>query len=260
MKIVVLMKQVPDTWGERTLDVTTGLSERAATDAVIDEIGERALEVALTHRDAVKGTEVVVVSMGPASVTAALRKGLSMGADSAIHVLDDGLVGADAWLTSKVLAAVVARSGADVVVAGNESTDGRGGVVPAMIAEHLGLPHLSFLNDVTLTPGEVSGSRSTDTGTLQAHAALPAVISITEGLPEARFPNFKGIMTAKKKPLEVLSLADLGLAAASTVAGNGRSVVVSTVQRPARTAGTKTIDEGNAGVELAEFLVAGRLI
>lgn len=260
MKIVVLMKQVPDTWGERKLDVSTGLSDRAATDTVIDEIGERALEVALTYRDANKGTEVVVVSMGPASVTAALRKGLSMGADSAVHVLDDNLAGADAWLTSKVLAAVVARSSCDVVVAGNESTDGRGGVVPAMIAEHLGLPHLSFLNEVSLSATEVRGSRSTETGSIQAHAALPAVISITEALPEARFPNFKGILTAKKKPLEVLSLADLGLSADNTALGAGRSVVVSTVQRPARTAGTKTVDEGNAGVELAEFLVAGRLI
>jgi electron transfer flavoprotein beta subunit len=258
MKIVVLMKQVPDTWGERKLDTATGLSDRGATDAVIDEIGERALEVALTYRDANKGTEVVVASMGPASVTAALRKGLSMGADSAVHVLDDALAGADAWLTSKVLAAVVARSGCDVVVAGNESTDGRGGVVPAMIAEHLDLPHLSFLNDVSLTDTEVKGTRSTESGSIQAHATLPAIISITEALPEARFPNFKGILTAKKKPLEVLSLADLGLDAARS--GNGRSVVVSTVQRPARTAGTKTIDEGNAGVELAEFLVAGRLI
>lgn len=256
MKIVVLVKQVPDTWGERLLDPATGRVDRD-TDRVVDEVNERALEVALRFKDKNKGTDIALLSMGPSTATEALRKGLSMGADSAIHVVDDALAGSDAVRTAAVLAAALKQSGFDLVIAGNESTDGRGGVVPAMVAEHLGVPSLNYLNIVEITESLVSGERGTENATSKVHAALPAVVSVTERTPEARFPNFKGIMTAKRKPLAVMSLTDLGMDPASR---NGQSVVVSTAQRPARTAGKRIIDEGNAGVELAEFLVAGRLI
>jgi electron transfer flavoprotein beta subunit len=155
-----------------------------------------------------------------------------------------------------VLAAALRQTGFDLVVAGNESTDGRGGVIPAMLAERLGVAQLTHLNSVEISAGSVSGVRSTATGTLTAHADLPAVISITEIAAEPRFPNFKGIMTAKKKPVTVLTLADLGFEAAT----NAHSVVVSAVERPARTAGRKITDDGNAGNELAEFLASERLI
>lgn len=255
MKIGVLIKQVPDTYGERRLDPGTGLVDRDDSDRVVDEIDERALEVALRRKDADKSTEVVVISMGPAGATEALRKGLSMGADAAVHVLDDGLRGADAVRTSEVLAAVVERGGYDLVLAGNESTDGRGGVVPAMIAERLRRALLVGLDEAEIADGGVSGSRTSGLGTLRAHVALPAVVSITERAAEARFPNFKGIMTAKRKPMEVLSVADLGLAAVGA-----RTVVLETTERPARSAGRKIVDQGDAAVELAEFLAAGRLI
>ncbi|GAB3043105.1 electron transfer flavoprotein subunit beta/FixA family protein [Parafrigoribacterium mesophilum] len=259
MKIVVLIKQVPDTYEERRLDPATGILDRAASDPIIDEIGERALEVALRYKDAHKGTEVVLVSMGPSSVTAALRKGLSLGADAAVHVLDDSLAGADLARTASVLAAALTKSGYDLVIAGNESTDGRGGVIPAMVAEHLGLPHLTFLDSVEISESQVSGERGTDSGSIQVHTGLPAVVSVTERTPEVRFPNFKGILSAKKKPLTVLTVGELGLGA-DALSGGGRSVVLSTAERPSRTAGTKVVDEGNAGVELAEFLAAGHLI
>lgn len=260
MKIVVLVKQVPDTYGERVLDPTTGFVDRGASDAVVDEINERALELALSYRDAHKGTEVVVLSMGSTAVTVGLRKGLAMGADSAVHVVDAALAGADAGWTSTVLAAALSTTGFDLVIAGNESTDGGGGVIPAMIAERLGLPHITYLESVEISDTEVAGERGTGNGKLRVHAALPAVISVTEGLPEARFPNFKGIMSAKKKPFAVTSLADLGIDPAITFAGVGRSVVLQTTQRPARTSGTKIVDAGNAGVELADFLAAAHLI
>jgi electron transfer flavoprotein beta subunit len=260
MKIIVLVKQVPDTYGERKLDPSTGLLDREAGDPIVDEINERALEVALRYKDKNKGTEVVALSMGPESVTAALRKALSMGADSAVHVLDDELSGSDLGWTSTALAAAVAKTGYDLIIAGNESTDGRGGLVPVMLAEHLSLPHLSFLDSVDFNEDVVSGERGTESGSLAAHATLPAVISVTERAAEARFPNFKGMMTAKRKPLTVLALSDLGLDPAHAFAGVGRSVIKTTIERPARTAGRKIIDEGNAGVELAEFLAAGRLI
>lgn len=259
MKIVVLMKQVPDTYEERGLDPATGILDRAASEPIIDEIGERALETALRYRDDNKGTEVVLLSMGPASVTAALRKGLSLGADAAVHVLDDSLAGADLTRTATVLAAALTKSGYDLIIAGNESTDGRGGVIPAMVAEHLGLPHLSFLDSVEISDTQVSGARGTESGSMAVHAGLPALVSVTERTPEVRFPNFKGILSAKKKPLTVLTLGDLDLSS-DALSGGGHSIVLSTAVRPARTAGTKVVDEGNAGVELAEFLTAGHLI
>jgi electron transfer flavoprotein beta subunit len=256
MKIIVLVKQVPDTWGERKLNTATGLLDRAAGDSVIDEIDERALEVALQYQDT-HDAEVVALSMGPASGTEVLRKSLAMGADSAIHVQDDALSGSDLSRTSSVLAAAIVKNGFDLVIAGNEATDGRGGVIPAMIAEHLGVPSLTYLDNVEITTESIKGTRGDEHGTVDLHATVPAVISITEASAEPRFPNFKGIMKAKKKPLAVWSLADLGAEGLESIS---RTEVVTTTERPARTAGKKIVDEGNAGVELAEFLVSGRLI
>ncbi|MBK5238278.1 MAG: electron transfer flavoprotein subunit beta/FixA family protein, partial [Actinomycetales bacterium] len=145
MKIVVLMKQVPDTWGDRSLNLETGWVDRTSDAQVIDEINERALEVALCQKDSDKSTEVIVLTMGPADVSDSLRKALAMGCDSAIHILDDTLAGSDAARTATMLAAALREVNADLIIAGNESTDGRGGVVPAMIAEHLGLAHLGML-------------------------------------------------------------------------------------------------------------------
>ncbi len=255
MKIIVLVKQVPDTYEERKLDSTTGILDREASEPIIDEIVERAIETALSYKDSHKDTEIVLLSMGPDSVTASLRKGLSLGADSAVHVLDDGLRTADLMRTSAVLSAALTATGYDLVIAGNESTDGRGGVMPAMVAEQLGLPHLTSIDSVEIDADRVSGVRETENGTLDVHAALPAIISITERSPEVRFPNFKGILGAKKKPITVLSLSDLAVAESA-----GHSVILSTTERPARESGRKIVDEGNAGVELAEFLAAGHLI
>lgn len=256
MKIVVLVKQVPDTWGERVLEVPGGRLDRGASDAVIDEIGERAVEAALVVKDSAKDTEVVVITMGPAGANDVLRKSLAMGADSAVHVIDDSLAGADLSWTATVLAAAVKRTGFDVLVAGNESTDGRGGVVPSMIAELLGVPQVTFLNSVEIAEGKVTGERRNEHGSVMVSASTPVVVSVTESSNEPRFPNFKGIMSAKKKPLETITVADLGI----DFSGLGTSVVVTTAAKPAREAGKKIVDEGNAAEELAEFLSAGRLI
>lgn len=256
MKIVVLTKEVPDTWGDRKLNPETGLLDRGASEPVVDEIDERALEVALSYADANPGTEVVVLAAGPATVPTSLRKGLAMGADSAVHILDDGLVGADLGLTAQTLAAAVTRTGFDLVIAGNVSTDGGGAAVPSMVAELLGVPGVTYLSSVELAGTGVSGRRETETGSYEVQADLPAVISITEALPDARFPNFKGIMAAKKKPFETLTLADLGVA----VSEESRSIVISVAQRPARTAGIKIADEGDAGQQLADFLAKNQLI
>lgn len=254
MKIVVLVKEVPDTWGERRLDLETGLADRAASAPVLDEIDERAVEAALAHADAHPGTEVVVLTMAPASAAATVRKALAMGATSAVHVVDDGLRGADLLLTADVLAAAVRRTGFDLVIAGNLSTDGGGGVVPAMIAERLGVPQLTALSSLEVTDDAVTGERVSDAGTMRVSASLPAVVSVTEALPEGRFTTFKGIMAAKKKPYETPDAVELGVEAEDPA--QARYIMLSVAERPPREAGTKIVDEGDAGEKLAAFLVA----
>jgi len=258
VKIVVLVKEVPDTYGDRRLSLETGLADRASSDAVLDEIAERSVEAALSYADAHAHAEVVVVSMGPGSAQASVRKALAMGAGSAIQVVDDELVGADLGLTADVLAATLRRIGFDLVIAGNQSTDGAGGVLPAMLAELLDVPAALNLTSVAIGEDAVRGVRATDAGTVEVSAAYPALVSVTEALPDARFPNFKGIMAAKKKPLETLSLAELGVEVLP--AGVSRSIVVSLAEKPPRAAGVKIVDEGDAGEQLAEFLVQGRLV
>ncbi len=257
MKIVVLVKEVPDTYGDRKLSSETGLADRGASESVLDEIGERALEVALSYADKNPGTEVVVLSMTPASATTTVRKGLAMGAASAVHVVDEGLLGADLGLTAEVLAAAVKKAGFDLVIGGNLSTDGSGGVVPAMIAELLDVPAATMLSSVEIGETQVSGTRVSDAATMRVTAPLPAVISITEALPDARFPNFKGIMAAKKKPFETWSLADLGVQPDDPAAA--RSIMIELSEKPPRAAGVKIIDEGDAGEKLAAYLIENRL-
>ncbi len=254
MKIVVLIKEVPDTWGERRLDLETGLVDRAGSSPVLDEIDERAVEAALAYADAHEGTEVVVIAMAPATATATIRKALAMGATSAVHVVDDTLRGADLLLTAEVLAAAVRRADADLVVAGNLSTDGGGAVLPAMVAELLGMPQLTGLSSLEMTDARVTGDRVSDAGTLRVSADLPAVVSITEALPEGRFANFKGIMAAKKKPYETVDAAALGVEPEDPAVA--RYIMLSVAERPPRQAGTKIVDEGDAGEKLAAFLVA----
>ena len=257
MKIAVLVKEVPDTYGERSLDPETGLAEREASDRVLDEIGERAVEAAVVLAESSPDIEVIVISMGQDSAASGLRKGLAIGAQRAVHVLDPLLLGADLTLTAETLASAVRREGVDLVVAGNVSTDGSGGVVPAMIAERLWVPHLTSMGSLEVVDGLVRGRRSTDLGTASVSAALPAVVSITEAMPEARFPNFKGIMAAKKKPLDAVSLADLGVEAGL---GTPRSIMTSIATTPARGAGTVIVDEGDGGQQLADFLISNKLV
>ncbi|HAM25432.1 MAG TPA: electron transfer flavoprotein subunit beta [Microbacteriaceae bacterium] len=252
MRIAVLVKQVPDTWNERRLDPATGVLDRASSDLVIDEINERALEAALVVKDSDNTTEIVVITMGPASATEVLRKGLSMGADSAVHILDSALTAADYVSTAATLAAILREGSFDLVIAGNQSTDGRGGVIPAMLAEHLDLPLLSNLDTIEITESDVRGERGIEGATQSVHAALPAIISVTERANEPRFPTFKGIMGAKRKPVDAVT--------AGPPVDASHSVIVTVAERPARNAGIRIIDDGTAATQLVDFLVAGRLI
>ncbi len=257
MKVIVLVKEVPDTYGDRKLDLETGLADRRASDAVLDEISERSLEVALSYADGQEDVEVVALSAAPESASTTVRKALAMGADRAVQVIDEDLRGADIMLTAEVLAAAARMEGFDLIVAGNTATDGMSGMVPAALAEHLGVALLSGLSAVEIADSTVGGTRPVDGGVQRVSASLPAVISITEALPDGRFPSFKGIMAAKKKPLESLSLADLNVTVDNAV--TPRSIMLSISERPPREAGIKIVDEGDAGERLAEFLIDNRL-
>ncbi|MCS3443506.1 electron transfer flavoprotein subunit beta/FixA family protein [Microbacterium phyllosphaerae] len=258
MKIFVLVKEVPDTYGDRKLDLETGLADRGAGDMVLDEITERALEVALSHADKNEGTEVVALAMAPGGSTASVRRALAIGAGSAVHIADEQLAGADLGLTAETLAAAIRRAEPDLVITGNLSTDGSGGVMAAMLAEHLGWAQATALTSVEITPEGITGTRGADAGAQPISASLPAVISITEALPDARFPNFKGIMAAKKKPLEVLTLDDLGVSADPAAAP--RTIMTAVAEKPPRAAGVKIVDEGDAAEKLVDYLVQNRLV
>jgi electron transfer flavoprotein beta subunit len=264
--IVVLIKQVPDTWSERKLTDGDFTLDREAADAVLDEINERAVEEALLIKEreaAAGGTEstVTVLTAGPARATEAIRKALSMGADKAVHLLDDGLHGSDVIQTGWALARALGTiEGTDLVIAGNEATDGVGGAVPAVIAEYLGLPQLTHLRKVTVEGGKVTGERETDDGVFTLEASLPAVVSVNEKINEPRFPSFKGIMAAKKKEVTTLTLAEIGVEADEVGVANAGSKVLSSTPKPPKTAGEKIADEGEGGSKIAEYLVAQKII
>ena len=258
--IVVLVKQVPDTYSERKLTDGDFTLDRASADAVLDEINERAVEEALQLTEA-QGGEVTVLSAGPDRAAEAIRKALSMGADKAIHVCDPALHGADVFQTATVLAAAIRRAGdVDLVIAGNESSDGSGGAVPAILAELLGYPQLTHARKVELADGTLKVDRETEEGITHLEAALPAVISVGEKINEPRYPSFKGIMAAKKKPVASLTLADVGVDAGEVGLAHALTTVTSASPKPPKSAGEKVSDEGDGGDKIAAYLVGQKLI
>jgi electron transfer flavoprotein beta subunit len=260
MNIVVLIKQVPDTWSERKLSGSDFTLDRGSADAVLDEINERAVEAALQLEEA-HGGEVTVVCMGPERATEAIRKALSMGADKAVHLSDEALHGSCAVQTARALAKVIATVGEfDLVIAGDESTDGSSGAVPAMLAELLGLPQLTRARTVQTDGQTITIERETDDGVSTVTASLPAVISVNEKINEPRYPSFKGIMAAKKKPVSTLTLADAGIDPGDVGLANAMSTVLDAAPRPPRTAGQKVTDNGDGGVRIAEYLIAHKLV
>jgi len=260
MNIVVLVKQVPDTWSERKLTDADHTLDRESADAVLDEINERAVEEALLLKEA-HGGEVTVIAMGPGRATDAIRKALSMGADKAVHVSDEALHGSDMIGTAKVLAkAIGSVEGVDLVIAGNEATDGRGGAIPAMLAELLGLPQVTQVRKLVVEGNVVKGERETEEGVAHLEANLPAVVSVTEKINEPRYPSFKGIMAAKKKPVTTLTVADLGVDAAQVGLGGAWTSVLEAAPKPPRGAGERVEDSGDGGSKIAEYLVGQKLI
>ncbi|RLK55395.1 electron transfer flavoprotein subunit beta/FixA family protein [Actinokineospora cianjurensis] len=258
--IVVLVKQVPDTYSERRLAEADHTLDRESADAVLDEINERAVEEALLIKEA-HGGEVTVLSVGPERATEAIRKALSMGADKAVHVSDPALHGSCLLQTTRVLAAAIGKvDGVDLVIAGNEATDGRGGAIPAMLAEVLGFPQLTHARKVVVDGTAITVTRETDTGLTHLSATLPAVVSVGEKINEPRYPSFKGIMAAKKKPVETYTVADLGIDAAEVGLAAASTTVLEATPKPPRSAGQRVEDSGDGGGKIAEYLIGQKLI
>jgi electron transfer flavoprotein beta subunit len=255
MKIAVCIKQVPDSWAQKTM--VNGRLDRESVDAVLNDLDEYAVEEALKIVEAHGGNEgedaahtVTVISMGPDRASEAVRKALSMGANDAILITDPALAGSDALMTSKVLSSVISAGGYDLVICGTESTDARMSVVPAMISARLGWGQLTFASRVEVDPA------SSKAGVDEISSSFPAVISVVEKINEPRYPSFKGIMAAKKKTIESKDLAAIGVSAES-----GWSEVKDATPRPPRAAGQKVADENGSGAEaLVNFLAEKKLI
>lgn len=259
MKIAVCVKQVPDTWAEKKLNPADNTLDRESAEGVLNELDEYAVEEALQLAEA-NGGEVTVVSMGPDRAGETIRKALSMGADAGVHVLDDSLHGSDAIATSAALAAVLGSRGFDLVIFGSESTDARMSVVPAMVAERLGLPQLTFANKVTVADSGITIQRQTDYGYDEIAATLPAVVSVVEKINEPRYPSFKGIMAAKKKPVETVTAADAGLSPDQVGSSAAWSQVAEFADAPPRAAGQVVTDDGSGGTKIAEYLSTEKFI
>jgi electron transfer flavoprotein beta subunit len=269
MNIVVCVKYVPDATADRHFEADNTV-DRVGVDGLLSELDEYAVEQALQIRD--KQSEggsadvvVTVLSVGPDRATDAIRKALQMGADKGVHVVDDAIAGSDAPATSLVLAKTIEKLGSesrvDLVVCGMASTDGGMSVVPAMLSERLGLPQVTFGSEVTVEGNTARIRRDGDTATEMIEATLPLVLSVTDQSGEARYPSFKGIMAAKKKPMETWGLSDLGVEAAQVGLAAAWTTVEGTEARPPRSAGEIVTDEdGSGALALAEFLASKKFI
>ena len=259
MKIVVLAKQVPDSGNPRTLTESDKTVDRENADLVLNEMDEYAIEEALKMKEAFDG-EVTVLSVGPASATDTVRKALQMGADKGVLVTDDAIAGSCAVGTAKVIAAALAKLEWDLVISGAESTDGRVSAMPAMLAELTGATQLTGARSIGIDDDVVTIERQIDGGFEVVQGQMPAVISVWDTINEPRYPSFKGIMAAKKKPIDQLTLADLEVDASEVGLENATSQVLEAAPRPPRQAGEKVEDEGDGGDKLVAYLVSQKLV
>ena len=259
MKIGVCVKYVPDATADRTCSADATV-DRAGVDGVLSELDEYAVEEALKLRES-GDAEIVALTVGPDEARAALLKSLQMGADAAVHVVDDAIHGSDSVGTSRILAEAVRRQQPDLVLCGMASTDGGMSVVPAMLAERLGLPQVTFGSEVSVDGDTVRIRRDGDSATEYVEGRLPLLLSVTDQANEPRYPSFKGIMAAKKKPVETLALSDLGIDSSEVGLDAAWTRVENIEPRPPRTAGTIVTDEDGAGAEkLVEFLAGQKFI
>ncbi len=263
MNIVVCVKYVPDAQSDRSFRDSDRTVDRDGVDGLLSELDEYAVEEALKIVEAAGEGEVTVLTVGPAAAANAIKKALQMGADKGVHVEDEAIHGSDAAATSLVLAEAVRKATGgtpELVMTGMSSTDGVMGVVPAMLAERLGLPQVTYASELTVGEGTVTIRRDGDTASETIEASLPALVSVTDQINEPRYPSFKGIMAAKKKPVEQWGLADLGIDSSQVGLDAAWTSVVSVSKRPPRAQGQIVPDEGDGGSRLAEFLAGQKFI
>jgi electron transfer flavoprotein beta subunit len=259
MKIVVLVKSVPEQtadWrfsGDLTLD-------RANVEGRLSQLDEYAIEQAVQVAESGVPAEITCLTMGPAPAADALRKALAMGGDQGVHVIDDALHGSDALATSYVLARAVQRLGFDLVVCGMASTDAEMSVIPSMLAERLGVAQATNASALSTDGASVTVRRETDTATEELAVTLPAVVSVTDQSGEPRYPAFKAIIAARKKPVQTWSLADLDVDPGKVGLDAAATAVLDTRPQPPRAAGTVIVDEGDAAVRLADYLAAASFL
>jgi electron transfer flavoprotein beta subunit len=253
MKVAVCVKQIPDPATPGRLDPATNTLVREGR-LILDDSDAYGVEMALQLVDAAGGGEVVAVSMAPRGETGGLRTALAMGAARAVLVSDEALVGSDALSTAKVLAAALRRVEPDLVVAATESTDGYTGTVPVQVAELLGLPSVTFARRVEVAGGEVRVERQTEAGYDEVACPLPALVTVTAGVVEPRYPSFKGIMAAKGKPVDELTVADLGLATGDVGWPGARQEIVEVAAAEERKAGDLVEDTGDAHERIVAYL------
>ena len=259
MKIVVLVKHVPEPTAtlryndDRTVD-------RDGVEGRLSELDEYAIEQAVSLVEQGLPATVTFLTMGPAQAADALRKALSIGGDEGVHVSDEALHASDSLSTSLVLARALERIGFDLVVCGMSSTDGEMSVVPAMVADRLGVPQVTFASAVSVTDGSVTIRREGEGAVEEVVADLPALVSVTDQTGEVRYPSFKAILAAKKKSVSTYTLADLGIEPAQVGAAAAATAVRSVAPKPPRQAGEVVVDDGDAAVRVADFLVAHKLL
>ena len=259
MKIAVCVKEVPEGGSGRRIDPGTMRLDRSG-EAALNGFDVNAVEEALRVKEATPDSEVVVVSLGPARAADSLRKALAMGADRAVLVSDENAAGSDLVATSRVLATALEREGPDLVLFGQQSSDSDGAVLWAAVADRLRLPMISQAAELTVADGKATVKRQTEFGYDRIQAPLPAVVAVSDAINEPRYPSLKGIMGAKSKPQEVLTLADLGLSADDVGDSGSRTEVLALTQPPARAEGRKIEDDGSGAQQILDFLVAEKLV
>lgn len=262
MRIICPVKRVPDTAAAKVIDPDDKTLNRDAGEAILNANDEWSIEEAMRIKERTPGTEVIVLCMGPEQAQTTVRKALSYGLDGAIQVTDPAIHGSDAAATARVLAAAL-REEFDLIIMGNQSSDARTTLVPAMLAEFLDLPALTYVRKLDIDGTKLTAQRETSSGYMVVEAEGPAIVSVVEAINEPRYPSFKGIMAAKSKPLATKALGDLGVDAGEVGLDNSWTQIVEATPRPPKQAGEKVEDDGSGTVgaqALAEFLAAKKFI
>jgi len=259
MNVVVCVKQIPDPAAPQSLEPGTHTLARSGK-LIMDDSDAYGVEMALQLADAAGSGEVTLVSMAPGGETSGLRTALAMGAAKAILISDDALKGSDALGTAKVLAAAIKRAEPDLIIAATESSDGYTGTTPVQVAELLGLPSVTFAKSVTVDGQTVKVERQTESGFDEVTSPLPALVTVTAGVVEPRYPSFKGIMAAKSKPVDTLTVADLGLDASTVGAAGAGQEITDVAEAESRSSGEIVVDEGDGAARIVAFLETLKVI